>query len=943
MSGQGGDRDLVERAEELEQLAEMLREARAGRGGVAVTEAPAGQGKTALLRALRARAQAEGFRILTATGAALEQEFAFGLVRQLYEPALHDGTAADGALFSGAAALARAVFDAHAEEQAAADVSHARLHGLYWLTANLAEAGPLVLIVDDVHWGDRASLRFLDFLVRRIEDLPVVLAVGARPAEPGAEQDRLDALAGAAGAVVLRPASLSPAAVRALVEDALGAEVAPEFAAAAVEMTAGNPLLVRELGRTARAQGISGRADEVDAARTAVPRTIARSVVGRLRRLSLEALAVARGLAVLGDRAPLTHVAELAGVDMPAAHAAHATLVRVGLVDPDELRFQHPLVLEAVAADLVGGERSAWHRRAAAVLARAGAAPEEVALHLLRCDPEHDPRAASVLAEAGRKAIAEGAPDIAIRLLRRALAEPPAAEDAAAVHLALGTAGAAAGAPDALDHLDAAATLGDPAVTVRATKVRFHRLVMTGHLAEAADSLRGPMEAVASVQPDLAEDLQELLLDALPYAPGDADEYLEAVQRAADRGRPGGLAHLCWIRASEGATAGVVLPMARRALADGALVRGVTLERFSVFYVIEALLVVELAEEAAAVLAECREEVRRTGSLAGRASLAFVQPQWHRLFGDLRHAEADAREALEAAESLGAAGALGVLRGMLTGVLIDRGDLEEADEVARLLPPSEGDRISIGVHNYRARLRLEQGRPAEALAELEQQVALERVFGRRMSNREPTRALTVRALAALGRTGEARALADEALAAALAGGVAGAEAQIRLARARTCDDDDVALAELRLAAEAAERSPSRQLRARALGDLGSMLRRGGLRSEAREPLRQARELAHQCGASGLERQLHEELVVAGARPRRVALSGLDALTASERRIAELAAQGLRNRDIAETLFVTTKTVEVHLGRAYAKLDIHGRSQLADALRADLGPRPAAVG
>jgi DNA-binding CsgD family transcriptional regulator len=809
---------------------------------------------------------------------------------------------------------------------------------LYWLTANLADAGPLVLMVDDAHWGDRASLRFLDFLARRIEDLAVVLAVAARPAEPGAEQDLLDGLAGAGSAVVLRPASLSPAAVRALVEDALGTAVAPEFAEAAVDMTAGNPLLVRELARTAHAQGLTGRADEVDAARTAVPRTIARSVVGRLRRLSLETLAVARGLAVLGDRAAITHVAELAGVDLPAARAAQATLIRVGLLDPDHLRFQHPLIQEAVAADLVGGEHSAWHRRAADVLSRAGAPPEEVSLHLLRCDPGHDPRTASVLTEAGHRAIADGAPDVAIRLLRRALAEPPATEDTPAVLLALGTAGAATGTPDALDQLDAAAALGDPPTAARAAKVRFHRLVMTGRLEEAAGSLRGVLEAVAPVRAELAEDLRELLLDALPYAPGDVDEYLGAVERAARRGRPGGLAHLCWIRASEGATAAQVLPMVRRALADRALVRGVTLERFSVFYVIEALLVLELADEAADVLADCRQAVRRTGSLAGRTSLAFVQPQWHRLFGDLRHAEADVREALAAAESLGAAGALGVLRGMLTGVLTDRGELDEADEVARLLPASEGDWIAIGVHNYRARLRLEQGRPAEALDELERQLALERVFGRRMSNREPTRALTVRALAALGRAEEARALADEALAAVLPSRVAGAEAHLRLARARALDDDAAALAELRLAAEAAERSPSRQLRARALGDLGSMLRRSGLRSQAREPLRRARELAHQCGASGLERQLHEELVVAGARPRRVALSGLDALTASERRIAELAAQGLRNRDIAETLFVTTKTVEVHLGRAYAKLDIQGRSQLAEAL----GAQPAGM-
>jgi DNA-binding CsgD family transcriptional regulator len=119
--------------------------------------------------------------------------------------------------------------------------------------------------------------------------------------------------------------------------------------------------------------------------------------------------------------------------------------------------------------------------------------------------------------------------------------------------------------------------------------------------------------------------------------------------------------------------------------------------------------------------------------------------------------------------------------------------------------------------------------------------------------------------------------------------------------------------------------------AQALGELGAALRRAGSRAAAREPLREARELAALCGARGLEERVLEELVVAGARPQRVALSGLDALTAAERRVAGLAADGLRNREIAEALFVTLKTVEVHLARTYAKLGIRGRSQLRDAL------------
>jgi DNA-binding CsgD family transcriptional regulator len=152
----------------------------------------------------------------------------------------------------------------------------------------------------------------------------------------------------------------------------------------------------------------------------------------------------------------------------------------------------------------------------------------------------------------------------------------------------------------------------------------------------------------------------------------------------------------------------------------------------------------------------------------------------------------------------------------------------------------------------------------------------------------------------------------------------------RLSRAYALAGDE-AIAELRTAATCAAASPMRLAEARVLAELGGRLRRAGRRTEAREPLRQAQDLARRAGATGLENHAREELIIAGARPQRVALAGVDSLTPSERRVADLATQGLSNRKIAETLFVTLKTVEVHLGHTYAKLDIKGRAQLAAAL------------
>ena len=135
-------------------------------------------------------------------------------------------------------------------------------------------------------------------------------------------------------------------------------------------------------------------------------------------------------------------------------------------------------------------------------------------------------------------------------------------------------------------------------------------------------------------------------------------------------------------------------------------------------------------------------------------------------------------------------------------------------------------------------------------------------------------------------------------------------------------------------------SPARLEHARALIDLGAALRRGNNRSNARALLRDGIDLAQRCGASALIARANDELAATGAHRRTVVLSGLDALTASERRVAHMAAQGLTNKEIAQALFVTVKTVEVHLSRVYRKLDVSSRRDLSVTLGP---PDGAAVG
>lgn len=179
----------------------------------------------------------------------------------------------------------------------------------------------------------------------------------------------------------------------------------------------------------------------------------------------------------------------------------------------------------------------------------------------------------------------------------------------------------------------------------------------------------------------------------------------------------------------------------------------------------------------------------------------------------------------------------------------------------------------------------------------------------------------------LGRVDEARAAVARTLEIARRAELAGLEG-VALRLKGLLDAD---LASLEASVSCLERTPLRLEQARALYELGASLRRGGQRTAARDPLRRALDLAHACGARPLAARAKEELVLAGARPRRDALRGSDALTPAELRVARLAATDCSNREIAKQLFITTKTVEGHLSRTFLKLDVHRRDDLAAAL------------
>ena len=213
---------LLERASELERIGGALRVAATGTGTIVAIEGAAGIGKTTLLGAAAELAAAHGMDVLRARGGAMEREFALGVAIQLLSPAvepLENGHRRDR-VFAGAAGLARPLFEEVPDRAAADDRLFARFHGLHWLCARLAEQCPLALLIDDAHWADQQSLRFLAYLEARIEEIPACAIVAVRTGEPA--PDALTSLLEREPVASGRPAPLSSTAVAELVRAGLG-------------------------------------------------------------------------------------------------------------------------------------------------------------------------------------------------------------------------------------------------------------------------------------------------------------------------------------------------------------------------------------------------------------------------------------------------------------------------------------------------------------------------------------------------------------------------------------------------------------------------------------------------------------------------------------------------------------------------------------------------
>jgi len=912
---------LAERDAELSAIDAALAAAREGRGTAVVLEGISGIGKSALVQAATARAVAAGLTVRAGYGGDLEAAAPWSVARQLY----------------GAEAVAAGTADAGPGGLFAA------LHDLFWRTERLAEAAPVLLTVDDAHLVDAPSSLLLGFLARRLAGLPAVLVVAGRPVPEGGA-GTLSQVAAAAGVGILEPRPLRVRGVAAMLR---AAGVDPALAAECHAATGGTPLLVREVAVALAAPGPPGQAapriEEVAA------RGVARAALSQVAAAGPDAIAFVAALAVL-DQAPGADLpTRLAGLPAGSGALCADALCAAGLLlEGPPLRFSHPLVREAVLSELPAARAATLHRAAAVLLAeRDEAGP--AASHLLAAGPGGDPAAVATLRTAAARALAAGDAATAGTLLERALAEPPPAEARGGVLAELGAALARTGRPEAAERLlQALAAEGDPAARARIAATLAPLLVALGRAPEAVDVLEGALvemdasgaaagelevrlevELMAATRRDLrlrarvAERLERLR--ALVGTGEDEDPVADAGQRVV-------LAALAFDAVAH-APAAQASALGRRALGDGQLVREHGAESPALSMAVIALWMAEELDVARATLDAALEQARADGSVLGFVMLSCWRAHVAWRAGDLALAEADASGALEVARDLGLPPAVTYATAALGDALLDRGGVDAAaallDDPLVLPAPVGGDHDQ-PLLLFRGRLRAAQGRHDEALADLLACGAGLAAFGC-TTPVVPWRAEAALAAAA-GDPDRAEALAGEAVARARAFGVPGALGTAL--RAQGLVEASIPL--LRAAVDALAGSPCRLDHAKALADLGAAERAAGDGTAALRTLRQGLDLAGACGADALAERIRGDMVALGARPRRPRTSGPAALTASELRVAGLAAEGRTNREIAQTLFVTVRTVEMHLSHAYRKLEIAGRGDLAAALAREDG-------
>jgi DNA-binding CsgD family transcriptional regulator/tetratricopeptide (TPR) repeat protein len=922
---------LVERDIELDRLQHAISRAESGHGSALVIEGPPGIGKTALLEAGSEMAALAGMVTLSTRAVELESGWGFSTVRDLLTPTLASLEPGDrDAVLDGAARLAQGPLGLGT---APVDLG-AAIHACYWLCANLAERQPMMLTIDDAHWADEASLAFLAYLSRRVSELPLVVCITMRPAELEPAVRSLTALRSEA-VHLLHPAPLSVAGVARVLEHGLDERAEPAFSEACAAASGGNPFLVVETLEAVRHHGVRPITAEAKRIEHLRPETLAPTMLARVARLGPEARSVAGATAILGPDADLRRVAALAELSPESVAQAVAGLRREGILTAAErLEFVHPLIRTAVYADVAEPDRGLGHLSAAKILDRDGEL-SRVPSHLLVADRHGDTWVTDRLRNAAGTALSAGSPGSAAALLERALAEPAPEGDRAALRVDLGRAylrsGEFAGAVSALERV--IEEPGDASLQRSAALELGRALRLAGRIPESVAVFD---EAIRGLPPGHHEEEIELETEiAIASHMGmPASEWVDRLASAVERAPGMSLAErtmrsmYAYVAASTGSrTADDVAALARSCIDSDGAVSPTSLQG-----VAAGLAMSGAFAEALDVLDRSLAIAHELGDASQVGFVLFTRTWVANRAGRVLEGEADARALLDApgvSEPY-----VQYATAHLIVALIDRGAISDAEALLERQGLAETTDLNglLGavLHIARSRLHRARGRPRHAVADFERCRAVLEEVGFTGPSFGEWRMDGALSYLALGDRTAAREIAVEDVEVSQAFG-GGRELGIALRTLGLVEGGARGLELLADSVDVLADSEAALDHAKSLIEHGAALRRAGKGPEARDQLSRGLDVASRCGATAAVNRARDELTAAGARPRRERTTGPDSLTASELRVARLAAKGHSNPEIAQALFVTRRTVEVHLTHVYRKLGIDSRGALVSVL------------
>ncbi|MER7335065.1 MULTISPECIES: AAA family ATPase [unclassified Micromonospora] len=917
--------ELTERSCQLDLLERRLADLIATGGTptgrtVTVLTGPVGSGKTALLQTFARRAGDAGARVLGASASRAERTVPLEVVRQLVRAASlgPDDRARVGRLLD-AGSLAWADIDGADHEDTAR--STAAIGGSL---LELTTQGPLVITVDDVHHADVASLRCLDYVARRIADLPVMVLLTEAPRTRPWRPEVYAELLQPARVHRIRLPLLSVEGTFQVLAHRLGVPVARTIAEESHRISGGSPLLVHAL------------ADDQAAAPRPADHPVAgesfrEAVLSCLYRCDHLVLDAARVLAVTGEPLHGNLLSQLVGARSRSALDAIDGSTSAGLVTEAGLR--HPVVGQAVLDGMTAEERARLHLEAACLLHDEGAPPARTAPHLVKVDELTEPWMAQSLLDASEQALVDGEVETALRYLRRA--NRNAVDDClrARIRSALARAEWQLDPQAAVPHLNGVATA-----------------VRAGHL--GSQQAAGPIQYLLwHGEVDKAVELVQHLSDRADSAdPRSAAEllvttgWMSTLYPGVTVGRP---------KPTAVARDPLTLAKVKRGL-GGACLLSAVLERGDVTAVEHAERTLSTGgpdDEASMWTSVCAiiamiyaDRLDLAGDWCDRlgrspaarrypspsATLAALRASVSGRLGDLPRAVRLADEALNQLSPKGWGVVIGMPLAVRLRALTFMDQLDAAAACLQVPVPSAMFETPFGLHYLHARgthaLAVEN--PEGALADFQLCGQLMTSWRLDFSNLVPWRTESARALLRMGRRQQARKLVREELARLRPVQVRYRAAALRVLAAT--EDGPDRIAHLRSAVRLLRQCGDRVELAHNLTDLGHAYQQAGDRREARVAVRAARALAEECGIPLLRASTATAGSGSAGSPADMVV--VDGLNDAESQVATLAAQGHTNREIAEKLFLTVSAIEQRLTRIYRKLDVNSRNELAARLR-----------